>query len=193
MAEGSVFITVMSLSWCCSGYEANTPEPSIPPAVKLTTSGHKNANIRANLTNFIPSWKPVRQGRMLNFLHGGRAKVGYAGELKSEEYVPTWDTYANHSQVSNPICIAKAKEPKGEKPILSPAIFIEKALRAAKGRELKASAAYAAYEAECKAREMRQVRAIRFWQTLSARAKKLGASKAIQDGRVVYLGLRLAA
>ncbi len=112
---------------------------------------------------------------------------------ESEEYVPTWDTYANHSQASNPICIAKAKEPKGEKPILSPAMFIEKALRAAKGRELKASAAYAAYEAECKAREMRQVQAIGFWQTLSARAKKLGASKAIQDGRVVYLGLRLAA
>lgn len=112
---------------------------------------------------------------------------------ESEEYVPTWDTYANHSQASNPVYLAKAKEVKPEKPILSPAMFIEKALCAAKGRELKASAVYAAYEVECAAWDARPVKAIGFWQTLSARAKKLGAIKTTQSGRVVYFGLDLAA
>src|SRR5271166_4678336 len=83
--------------------------------------------------------------------------------VESAEYIPTWDTYANHSQASNPIYIAKAKEAKPEKPILSPAIFIEKALRASKGRELKASAVYEAYAAECAARDLRAVKAIGFW------------------------------
>jgi N6-adenosine-specific RNA methylase IME4 len=113
--------------------------------------------------------------------------------VESDEYIPTWETYANHSQASNPVYIAKAKEVKPEKPILSPAIFIEKALRAAKGRELKASTVYEAYEAECAVRDLRAVKAIGFWQTLSARAKKLGAVKTTQAGRVVYFGLDLAA
>ena len=72
-------------------------------------------------------------------------------------------------------------------------MFIEKALKAAKGRELKAKDVYAAYEAECAARDLRPVKAIGFWQTLSARAKKLGATKSTQSGRVVYFGLKLAA
>jgi hypothetical protein len=113
--------------------------------------------------------------------------------VESEEYIPTWDTYANHSQTSNPVYVAKALEAKPKKPILSPAIFIEKALRASKGRELKAGAVYAAYEAECIARDLRAVKAIGFSQTLSARAKKLGAVKGSQGGRVVYFGLDLAA
>ncbi len=77
--------------------------------------------------------------------------------------------------------------------ILAPAMFIEKVLHAGKGRELKASAVYAAYAEECAARDARPVKAIGFWQTLSARAKKLGAIKSTQSGRVVYFGLRLAA
>ncbi len=114
--------------------------------------------------------------------------------MESEDYIPTWDTYANHSQASNPVYLSKVKEAKPiEKPILAPAMFIEKALRAAKGQELKASAVYAAYEAECAARDARPVKAIGFWQTLSARAKKLGAIKTTQAGRVVYFGLDLAA
>ena len=72
-------------------------------------------------------------------------------------------------------------------------MFIEKALKAAKGRELRASDVYAAYEAECAARDLRPVKAIGFWQTLSSRAKKLGATKTTQSGRVVYFGLKLAA
>ncbi len=113
--------------------------------------------------------------------------------VESENYVPTWDTYANHSQAANPVYIAKAKEKPVEKPILAPAMFIENVLCAAKGRELQASAVYAAYEAECAARGARPVKAIGFWQTLSARAKKLGAIKTTQGGRVVYFGLDLAA
>jgi hypothetical protein len=113
--------------------------------------------------------------------------------VESEDYIPTWDTYANHSQAANPVYIAKAKEKPIERPILAPAMFIEKVLRAAKGRELKAGAVYAAYEAECIARNASPVKAIGFWQTLSARAKKLGATKTTQAGRVVYFGLDLAA
>ena len=50
--------------------------------------------------------------------------------IELEEYLPTWDTYANHSQASNPVYISKVKEAKpDEKPILAPAMFIEKALK----------------------------------------------------------------
>jgi N6-adenosine-specific RNA methylase IME4 len=119
---------------------------------------------------------------------------GWAGwGNESEEYLPTWKTYANHSQASNPVYISRAKDKPAEKPILAPVMFIEKALKAAKGRELKAKAVYNAYEAECAARDLRPVKAIGFWQTLSARAKKLGATKTTQSGRVVYFGLKLAA
>jgi hypothetical protein len=89
--------------------------------------------------------------------------------------------------------MAKAPKSGQEKPILSPGIFIEKALCASEGRELKASAVYDAYAAECAARGLTAVKAIGFWQTLSARAKKLGAVKSTQGGRVVYFGLDLAA
>lgn len=113
---------------------------------------------------------------------------------QAEDYLPTWETYANHSQASNPSFLSKAggRRP-AERPILAPAMFIEAALHAAEGQELVASAVYAAYEAECTARGARSVPPAGFWQTLSARAKKLGASRAIRSGRVVYLGLEFAA
>ena len=83
---------------------------------------------------------------MWNCSLAAHAKTGSAGAIEFEEYLPTWDTYANHSQASNPVYIAKTKETKPiEKPILVPAMFIEKALKAAKGRELKAKDVYAAY------------------------------------------------
>jgi N6-adenosine-specific RNA methylase IME4 len=124
----------------------------------------------------------------------GRRENWKCWGAESEDYLPTWNTYANHSQASNPAYTSKIEEVRAvEKPILAPAMFIEKTLKAAKGRELKAGDVYSAYEAECIARGLRPVKAIGFWQTLSARAKKLGATKTTQSGRVVYFGLRLAA
>jgi len=125
------------------------------------------------------------------FARGGRPNWESWG-LQSEDYFPTWATYANHSRAHR-IPPASIMPKLVEEPILSPAMFIEKALRTAKGQLLSASDAYAAYEAECLSQKMLAVPRISFWKTLSARAHKLGAYKAIIGGRVVYSNLELAA
>ncbi len=113
---------------------------------------------------------------------------------ESKAYVPTWDTYANHSQANNPVYLSRTKQLKTpEKPILAPAMFIEKALHAARGHAVTASSVYAAYEAQCTSQNLMPVAPIGFWQTLSARARKLGATKTTQSGRVIYAGVSLAA
>lgn len=115
---------------------------------------------------------------------------------KSEDYAPSWTTYANHSQAEKQAVAPSPKPKRGkatEKPILAPAMFIEKAFRAARGKSVSAAEAYAAYEAQCTAQGCRPVAAISFWQTFSARARKLGATKSTQTGRVVYAGISLAA
>jgi N6-adenosine-specific RNA methylase IME4 len=124
------------------------------------------------------------------FARGGRPNWQSWG-LQSEEYFPTWATYANHSRAQEkPLGSIKAKT--DEKPILSPAMFIEKALRAATGQMLSASDAYAAYEAECAAQNAVAVARVGFWKTLSARAQRLGAYKTTMGGRIVYSNLKLA-
>lgn len=112
---------------------------------------------------------------------------------ESREYVPTWDTYTNHSQAASFVHLLKPKRKSAAKPILAPAMFIEKALLAAQGQTVTASEAYAAYEAQCLSRNCNPVAAISFWQTFSARARKLGATKTMRSGRVVYFDIRLAA
>jgi N6-adenosine-specific RNA methylase IME4 len=113
---------------------------------------------------------------------------------ESREYVPTWDTYANHSQASNPAYLAKARAAeKPRKPILAPAIFIEHVLRASAGQTVSASDVYATYVERCTAQNAAPVAPLSFWQTLSARARKLGATKSTQAGRVVYSDVTLAA
>ena len=131
---------------------------------------------------------------MWNCSLAANVKTGNAGGSSLRSISRLWDTYANHSQASNPVYISKVKEAKpAEKPILAPAMFIERALRAAKGRELRARDVYAAYEAECAARDLRPVKAIGFWQTLSSSGEEARTTKTTQSGRVVYFGLKLAA
>jgi MT-A70 len=112
---------------------------------------------------------------------------------ESKDYVPSWDTYANHSQATNPVYLSRKRPKIAEKPILAPAMFIERALRATAGQAVSASSVYAAYEAQCAAQNAKPVARISFWQTLSARARKLGAIKTTQSGRVMYAGVSLAA
>lgn len=113
---------------------------------------------------------------------------------ESENYIPTWDTYANHSQAGKQHSAAKpVRAREVDKPTLAPAMFIENALRAARGKSVGASEVYTAYEAQCTAQNCKPVAAIGFWKTLSARAKKLGATKMTQSGRVVYTNIQLAA
>ena len=124
------------------------------------------------------------------FARGGRAKWASWG-LQSEEYFPSWATYANHSQAGEELKGLKAKPAKGA--VLSPAMFIEKAIRAASGQVLSAWDAHAAYETQCSVQGLDPVSRISFWRTLSARAQKLGAKKANIGGRVVYSNIKLAA
>jgi N6-adenosine-specific RNA methylase IME4 len=125
------------------------------------------------------------------FARGGRPKWHSWG-LQSEDYFPTWATYANHSR-ANEQSRQLLKAGSAEKLILSPAMFIESALRTATGQVLRASEIYAAYEAQCTAQHARAVAGVSFWKTLSARAQKLGAKKTIISGRVAYSNVRLAA
>lgn len=113
---------------------------------------------------------------------------------QAEDYLPTWETYAHHSQRDTAAyAVYRAQVATHPSKRLVPASFVEKALHPARGGELPAGLVYDAYAAECRALKVEPVKAIGFWQTLSARAKKLGAHKATQGGRIVYYGLRLAA
>jgi N6-adenosine-specific RNA methylase IME4 len=173
------------------GKHARTLDPGRSQVNYLATQKREHSRKPDELYPIIEACSPWPHAEL--FARGQRKNWKCWG-AESEEYIPTWDTYANHSQASNPVYITKVREAKpAETPILAPAMFIEKVLKAAKGRELKAKDVYAAYEAECTARDLRPVKAIGFWQTLSARAKKLGATKTTQLGRVVYFGLKLAA
>lgn len=125
------------------------------------------------------------------FARGARAGWRSWGN-ESEEYFPTWSTYANHSKAGErPSGSKKVQAPA--KPTLAPAMFIEDALRAASGQTLSASTAYAAYAAECAERNIKPVAPLSFWKTLSAKAHKLGATKSTRGGRVLYSNIRFAA
>jgi N6-adenosine-specific RNA methylase IME4 len=133
-------------------------------------------------------------GPFLELFARGARQGWQAWGNESEDYFPTWDTYANHSKATGQIELPKIKKAKAiERPILAPAIFIEKALRVASGQMVAASAAYAAYEAQCEVQKARPVAPLSFWKTLSARAQKLGATKRTQGGRVIYSDIDLAA
>jgi N6-adenosine-specific RNA methylase IME4 len=133
-------------------------------------------------------------GPHLELFARGQRKGWKCWGSESLDYLPTWDTYANHSQASNPVYLSKTKQVKiVGKPILAPAIFIEQALRAAAGQTVSASAVYAVYVARCASQNAKPVAALGFWQTLSARARKLGATKMTQSGRVIYSNVVLAA
>ncbi len=133
-------------------------------------------------------------GPFLELFARGSRKGWQAWGNESENYFPTWDTYANHSKAGQDQDLLKQKPIKPvERPILTPAMFIEKALRAASGHTVSASAVYAAYEAQCDTQNARPVAQLRFWKTLSARAQKLGATKGTQGGRRVYTNIKLAA
>jgi N6-adenosine-specific RNA methylase IME4 len=173
------------------GKNARTLDPGRRQVNYMASQKREHSRKPDELYPIIEACSP---GPHLELFARGPRKGWKCWGSESKDYVPTWDTYANHSQASNPVYLSKPKKANGaDKPTLAPAMFIEKALRATKGQELRASAVYAAYEAQCAAQDAKPVAAIGFWQTLSARARKLGATKTTQSGRVVYFGLDLAA
>jgi N6-adenosine-specific RNA methylase IME4 len=175
------------------GKHARTLDPGRRQVNYLATRKREHSRKPDELYPIIEACSPWPYVEL--FARGPRKNWKCWGD-ESESYAPTWKTYANHSQADKQTAVAVSKPKKrnaAEKPILAPAMFIEKALLAAHGQTVSASAAYAAYEAQCAAQNCKPVAAISFWQTFSARARKLGATKKTQDGRVVYADIKLAA
>ncbi len=170
------------------GKNARTLAPGRRQVNLLATQKREHSRKPDELYPIIEACSP---GPHLELFARGARKGWTAWGNQSEEYFPTWATYTNHSQVRE---MPKAKLVASEKkPILAPAMFIQKALRAAIGQSLSASAAYGAYHAEAIEQNAQPVAPLSFWKTLSAQAQKLGATKKTQGGRVIYAGIRLAA
>jgi len=133
------------------------------------------------------SWGPYAE----LFARGGWNKWHSWG-LQADDYYPTWKTYKNHSRsTEKPLELPLSAG--AETPTLSPAMFIENALRSASGEQIGASDAYGIYASECKSRNMKAAPKISFWKTFSARARKMGARRDTIRGRVVYYGVKLTA
>lgn len=147
------------------------------------------------------------------FARGPRQGWSVWGD-QAEEYEPTWATYANHSgAVKGQAYSANAVVPRGAqsgavpkslvdspitsrptpKEVIAPATFIDSALKPSAKGTVAAVDAMDAYKAYCAREGKKPAAPLQFWRSLSDTAKEKGATKAEQDGRVVYLGLRLVA
>jgi N6-adenosine-specific RNA methylase IME4 len=173
------------------GKHARTLDPGRRQVNYLATQKREHSRKPDELYPIIEACSPWPYVEL--FARGPRKGWKCWGD-ESVEYMPTWDTYANHSQAEKLVSVAKSRRSNtSDKPTLAPAMFIERALRAAHGQFVSASQAYAAYETQCRTQHYKPVAAISFWQTFSSRARKLGATKLTQAGRVVYADIKLAA
>ncbi len=173
------------------GKNARTLAPGRRQVNLIATQKREHSRKPDELYPIIEACSP---GPYLELFARGARKGWQAWGNQTENYVPTWPTYANHSQAAEGnLAENKLKPNDAKKPVLAPAMFIQKALRAAKGQSLGASDIYVAYELEAVAQKALPVARMNFWKTLSAQAEKLGATKGTRAGKVIYFNVKLAA
>lgn len=154
------------------------------------------------------------RGPFLELFARGPRKGWMVWGDQSEDYAPSWATYANHSrsgtergkryaanmvipiaaQAGNAAASLIASEITRKqtlKNILEPSSFIEQSILVAPGRRLSATSALSAYKERCLRLGKTPVHDLAFWRTLSGFAAKLNASKLHEKGRVTYSGISL--
>ncbi len=173
------------------GKNARTLDPGRRQVNYLATQKREHSRKPDEIYPIMEQCSPGPRAEL--FARGPRAGWACWGD-EAEVYTPAWATYANHSQIGNPEFQAPRKNSSPtKKPVLAAAHFIESAILAASGVEIAAHDVYDAYVATCTAKGFAAASPASFAQTLSARARMLGASKTKSGGRVAYANVRFAA